>query len=472
MAIVMDRATGEILAIANLDARTPTRRPAPASAPTTAVTTVYEPGSVEKLITVSAALAQGVVQADRRADAARPRPVSDATVQRRHAAPRRAVDADRHPHRVVERRRPHPRHAGRQARAGQLPAQVRSRQRDRPALPVRVGRPPARTVEVVGHHAGHRRRSGRAWPSPPCSSWPPTTPSPTAASTWRPSWSRPPSTAPGATIPTPPSATHRVVSADGGPRDHRHADRGRPRGDRHRGGRSTATRWPARPARPGSRSGASGLRERHLRRQLRRVRPGHRPGVHRHGRARPAHPDLRRAGRRPGVPRHRHLRPARAGGPAAPARPGAVRRRARTPSRRPPPRPTSRARPAGSSAPRRVGGSRVGRPAPAAPPPPTTTTTTAPPPPGSPAAPPGASPACSPRSRPATTSTTSTTSTTVPPPPPPPTSDRPKGAGTVVRPTGAAPSRPRLAMTARLATLLDDLEVAEVLGGDVAVVTA
>ncbi len=60
MAIVMDRKSGEVLALANLTVAADGTTVAP-SASNEAVTTVYEPGSVEKLITLSAALAQGVV---------------------------------------------------------------------------------------------------------------------------------------------------------------------------------------------------------------------------------------------------------------------------------------------------------------------------------------------------------------------------------------------------------------------------
>ncbi len=63
MAIVMDRRTGEILAMADLTLAPDGTTVAPSSA-NDAVTTVYEPGSVEKLITMSAALAQGVVRPD------------------------------------------------------------------------------------------------------------------------------------------------------------------------------------------------------------------------------------------------------------------------------------------------------------------------------------------------------------------------------------------------------------------------
>lgn len=67
MALVMDSRSGELLAVANLVTPAPTDpngawpQPIPAPSATT-FTNVYEPGSVNKLITVSAALQQGVVR--------------------------------------------------------------------------------------------------------------------------------------------------------------------------------------------------------------------------------------------------------------------------------------------------------------------------------------------------------------------------------------------------------------------------
>ena len=58
MVIVMETATGEILALANLSKRPEGVGP---SGSNTAVTNVYEPGSVNKLITISAALEEGII---------------------------------------------------------------------------------------------------------------------------------------------------------------------------------------------------------------------------------------------------------------------------------------------------------------------------------------------------------------------------------------------------------------------------
>jgi cell division protein FtsI (penicillin-binding protein 3) len=61
MAIVMETRTGEVLALANLDADPKTGAPRPAER-NMALTNVYEPGSVNKMITISGALEEGIVR--------------------------------------------------------------------------------------------------------------------------------------------------------------------------------------------------------------------------------------------------------------------------------------------------------------------------------------------------------------------------------------------------------------------------
>jgi cell division protein FtsI (penicillin-binding protein 3) len=64
IAMVMDSATGEILALANLSKNPDGAGPPVPSEKLTALTNVYEPGSVNKLITISGALEEGAVKAD------------------------------------------------------------------------------------------------------------------------------------------------------------------------------------------------------------------------------------------------------------------------------------------------------------------------------------------------------------------------------------------------------------------------
>src|SRR5205085_1245245 len=65
IAIVMDPRTGEILALANLDAGRKGGPPTP-SFDNMAVTRVYEPGSVNKVVTISGAVEEGIVEGDTR----------------------------------------------------------------------------------------------------------------------------------------------------------------------------------------------------------------------------------------------------------------------------------------------------------------------------------------------------------------------------------------------------------------------
>jgi cell division protein FtsI (penicillin-binding protein 3) len=62
MAIVMQSGTGDILAMANLVATPSSSNPVQQAPSASALTNVYEPGSVNKLMTVSAALQEGVIK--------------------------------------------------------------------------------------------------------------------------------------------------------------------------------------------------------------------------------------------------------------------------------------------------------------------------------------------------------------------------------------------------------------------------
>ncbi len=64
VAIVMDTTSGEILALANLSANPDNVGPPVPAEKNLAVTNVYEPGSVNKLITIAGALEEGLVKAD------------------------------------------------------------------------------------------------------------------------------------------------------------------------------------------------------------------------------------------------------------------------------------------------------------------------------------------------------------------------------------------------------------------------
>ncbi|HEX2849184.1 MAG TPA: penicillin-binding protein 2 [Acidimicrobiales bacterium] len=64
IALVMDTSTGEILAMANLSAGEKSTDPPRPADSNLALTQAYEPGSVNKLITISGALEEGVIRAD------------------------------------------------------------------------------------------------------------------------------------------------------------------------------------------------------------------------------------------------------------------------------------------------------------------------------------------------------------------------------------------------------------------------
>ncbi len=126
MAIVSNPKTGEILAMADMDRPDPKAPPVP-STNNRALTTVFEPGSAAKVITMSAALEEGVVPVDTRLTVPGPPASGGRHVHRPRPAPDRADVADRHPRQLVEHRDDHARPEGRQGPDRQLPAQVRLR---------------------------------------------------------------------------------------------------------------------------------------------------------------------------------------------------------------------------------------------------------------------------------------------------------------------------------------------------------
>ena len=138
-AIVSRPATGEILALANFTTD-PETGAIVATGNNMGATAVYEPGSVNKVITVAAALEEGLVTPEHRADGARLAAGERPPLHRPRPAPHRELLGDADPHRVVEHRHDQ---AGPDAGQGplrHLPASVRLRHHDRPRLPERGGR--------------------------------------------------------------------------------------------------------------------------------------------------------------------------------------------------------------------------------------------------------------------------------------------------------------------------------------------
>ena len=158
IAIVSNPSTGEILAMANVDADPKTGRVTPSSN-NAALTTVYEPGSVMKIATISKALERGLITPDHQDRRARHLLGRRHVLLGRRGACHRGDDRrpDRGP---VDQHRDHQDRAGaRQQRRLRRHPRPRLRQPDRAALPQRGGRDRAVPVAVVGdldRHAAHR----------------------------------------------------------------------------------------------------------------------------------------------------------------------------------------------------------------------------------------------------------------------------------------------------------------------------
>ena len=125
-AIIQDPRTGDVLAMANVDIDPDTGQPVVSSA-NEALTAVFEPGSVNKVITASAAIEEGLVNPDTVLQVPDRLQVSDHLFSDHdpHAAER--VVGDRHRHQVVEHRHDHDRPDAREGPHRRVPPQVRAR---------------------------------------------------------------------------------------------------------------------------------------------------------------------------------------------------------------------------------------------------------------------------------------------------------------------------------------------------------
>ena len=106
MAVVVDTTNGDVLAMASIDGASGNAPPRP-SGPTEAtrpLMDLFEPGSTNKLITLSTAIQDGLVTPDTEIDVPSVLRVGQTRVHRRRPARRRADDRDRHPAAVVEHR--------------------------------------------------------------------------------------------------------------------------------------------------------------------------------------------------------------------------------------------------------------------------------------------------------------------------------------------------------------------------------
>ena len=159
-AIVSRPSTGEILALANFTTD-PETGALQATGNNVAATGVYEPGSVNKVITVAAALEEGLVAPDTMLTVPDSLQVSDHLFSDHDPHPTEELLGDPHPVGVVEHRDDQ---AGPDAGRGagrHLPAPLRLRHQDRSRLPERDARPaPARRRLQRHVHRLHPHRSG------------------------------------------------------------------------------------------------------------------------------------------------------------------------------------------------------------------------------------------------------------------------------------------------------------------------
>ena len=163
-AVVLDVKTGQVVAMGSCPGYDPgaysTTDPDLLGNPL--VSDVFEPGSVMKAVTLSAALEEGVADPGHRAERQRAHRGRRPRGHRRARPRADRLDRDRHPGQVQQRRHDHagPRGGRREARA--LPAGLRPRQRDRHRTARGERRASCRTPTTGAASARPTWRSARA----------------------------------------------------------------------------------------------------------------------------------------------------------------------------------------------------------------------------------------------------------------------------------------------------------------------
>ena len=161
---VLDAHTGQVLALASSATFNPAD-PATIGDQSTrdpAIQSVFEPGSVNKLVTFSAALEKGVIKPSTVFTVPDTIEMGGIAVHDAWSHPTAAIHGHRGAGRVVQRRHPEDRPADRAGGVVRLRAPVRHRQPDRDRAPGRECRDPAADVELVRRDLRQRAdRPGR-----------------------------------------------------------------------------------------------------------------------------------------------------------------------------------------------------------------------------------------------------------------------------------------------------------------------
>ena len=168
-AVVMDPRTGEVLAMATAPRFNANRFPTTRAdrRRNRAVTDTYEPGSTFKLVTITAALQDKIVNPRTSFRLAPTIQVADRVIHEAHTRGTERLTVKQIVEQLVEHRDDHDRRASRCRQARVVGRPLRVRQRDRNRLPGRVGRVRASARPVVriddrdgSDRARHRRHSG------------------------------------------------------------------------------------------------------------------------------------------------------------------------------------------------------------------------------------------------------------------------------------------------------------------------